>query len=881
MYRPRGYRGWMAAATIAVTLALVFLVVEKHQRIPSLDFSSIENAAKKAQLSRTGIVLSVDPKLAGQEEYPRRDFALIQRDDGEATTKHVAVLRRPPEPAANVVLRAPIASQELASLPMHSSRSATEFLMDAIDEAFDSPMQVASVTEESNVYRQPTPTSSHRLTQLPSPDTLTGRIPKPKSLITQLNLISELLANRATEVQDLGSVLVSKTAVNVSIAEANTINLWTSNVLTVLDQLVMRHGLEHPQCASDLAELAELANRATQIANGLTDYALAARVIRAGYALDRRVQVWQGIQTCLDGTTIALEKPRSSLAAKQDLGATLKLIRGVIDETGDVDAWANYLLLDRLEQWVVEPSNIWEEGNQLSLNVLSRLYWKRLNQEQQDFLAKPEFDQLASHLLVWSRDPVDYRRLLAQIEQFEENPISRISPSLAGAVQVLRLSDSSKQRELASRLNDHYRNANIRLAVSSKLVERLMPETDFEVRPVRQRILGANTRGASSVKTHLDVELLPDENKWNIGLGVTGDMYSKTRSSKGPAEFYATSTAQINSRRYIQLTPMGYRIGADPTSVTSQETLQRMSTDFDGLPVIGDFARILVREQFDQKRGLAQRIARRIIAKEADQELDKRLNDNLRKAEKQLHTYLVGPLENLNLNPMVVAMSTTAKRLSIRYRIASAAQMAAHTPRPRAPTESLMSIQLNQSALNNAIAQIGLSGKTWTIPELYARLGEVFQSGNWDVPEDVPTDIKIRFADTRPATIELKDGKARLTLRIAELTRPGRLKIQRFLVSSNYVPVASGLKAELVRDGVVEIVAKRDRLALRLIFAKVFVSKPQVDLISPQLREDPRAEGLAVSQLDINEGWLAVAISESDSDMASEVAARAEELLQR
>ena len=82
----------MAATTIAVTLALVFLVVEKHQRIPSLDFSSIDNAADDAQLSRTGIVLSVDPKLAGREEYPRRDFAFIERDDNEATTKHVAVL---------------------------------------------------------------------------------------------------------------------------------------------------------------------------------------------------------------------------------------------------------------------------------------------------------------------------------------------------------------------------------------------------------------------------------------------------------------------------------------------------------------------------------------------------------------------------------------------------------------------------------------------------------------------------------------------------------------------------------------------------------------------------------------------------------------------
>ena len=873
----------MAATTIAVTLALVFLVIEKHQRVPNQKKNQIAKSAERLNQQQTGILLTVDPRLEGIEEYPRRDRAIIAREQIQSQPGQVAVLRRPPEPAANVVLRAPIASLEFASLPMHSSRSGTGLLMEALDEAFDSPMQVASTAKTVEIEQQAGQQASQRLTQLPSPESLTGRIPKPKALIQQLESISELIVNRATEVQDLGSVLVSKTKVSVSPSQANLVGGWTSSVMATLDRVVMHHGLEHPECVGDLNQLADLAVEATQIANTLTDYPLAARLIRAGYSLNRRVQVWQGIQECLDGTTIALEKPRSSLAAKEEMGAAIASIRSLLESTGDEAAWAEYLLLDRLESWVEEPSNIWSEGNQLALNVMSRLYWARLNDQQREFLAKPEFEQLAAYLLVWSRDPVDYRRLLAQLEQFEENPISRVGPSLAGAVQVLRLSDNSTQRDLAAHLNDHYRNANIRLAVSSELVERLMPETDFEVRPVRQRILGANTRGASSVKTHLSVQLIPDESKWNIGLGVTGDMYSQTRSSKGPAVFHATSTAQINSRRYIQLTPMGYRIGADPTSVVSQETLQRMSTDFDGLPVIGEFARLLVREQFDQKRGLAQRIARRIIANEADEELDKRLNENLQLSEKKLHRYIVGPLESLNLNPMVVAMQTTDKRLSIRYRIASSNQMAAHTPRPRAPTESLMSVQLNQSALNNAIAQIGLSGRTWTLAELYARLGEVFQQGNWDVPDDVPDDIRIRFADTRPATIEMKDGKARLTLRIAELTRPGRLHIQRFIVSSTYVPIADGLKAELVRDGVIEILSQksRDRFPVRLIFAKVFVSKPQIDLISRELREDPRAEGLAVSQLDINEGWLAVAISKSDSEMAAEVAAKAQELKMR
>ena len=35
---------------------------------------------------------------------------------------------------------------------------------------------------------------------------------------------------------------------------------------------------------------------------------------------------------------------------------------------------------------------------------------------------------------------------------------------------------------------------------------------------------------------------------------------------------------------------------------------------------------------------------------------------------------------------------------------------------------------------------------------MWQRLGEVFQQSNWELPEDVPADLSIRFADSRPAT---------------------------------------------------------------------------------------------------------------------------------
>lgn len=879
MHGGRGYRGWMAATTVAVTLSLVFLVVEKHVRLPMRHLfrgPSEYNAATTTE--RPGILLTVDPGLAGTEYFPRTDRADLDRNSANPSVGVAGLLRRPPEPAANVILQAPVALEmsALSELPLHASPSGIEYLMDAMDRAFESPLRTASA--QLAVPRSVRlAVDSEERGLLPSPASTTSRMPEPIALYEELELLQSVVDPRSF-VSHVKSDYASRSNRNgIGDREARSVAQWIERARRLLDQVVKVHGLEHPASVREIEQLTELAAEAPELGHLLTDYDLASRVLRIGYALQRRVSVWQAIQRSLDGTSIALSSPRSPLKAQSEMLRVIAAVEAKVNSAGNESLWREYLLLEPLRAWA-ESADSSNDGQQLIDRVLARLHRPQLTSQQRAFLAQAEFQDLASHLIVWNRKPVGYRTLLSDLEQLEREPISRIRHSLAGSVQVLRLSGRPEQQLVASTINAHYRNANLRLSVSDDLLQRFLPDGEYEVRPVRQRILGADTRGDSSVKTNLQINLIPDGNSWNIGLGVTGDVYSNTKSSKGPAVFHSTSTAQINSRRYIRLGPNGYQLSSEPTNVASQDYLRKMSTDFDGLPVIGDFVRLLVREQFDQKRGLAQRITRRLIAQETDAELDRRIDEGLALAERQLEERLVGPLEAMNLNPMVVAMNTTEDRLTIRYRVANGAQMAAHTPRPRAPQASLMSVQLHQSALNNAITQIGLSGKTWTLPELYQRLGRVFQGTDWKLPDDIPQDILIRFADSRPATVELENGRLRLTLRIAELTRPGHLHIERFIVSSNYIPVADGMTAELLRDGIVEIISRRDRLALRLIFAKVFVSRPEIPLISEAWKNDERAEGLAVSQLDIRDGWLAVAISEAGSEQAAEVAARARKL---
>ncbi len=881
----KGIRGWVAAMTVGILLTVVAMYVEQKLRIPSAGYYRAARTADAAGAStqQRGIVLAVDPGLIATEQFPLADRTPIARREAIQRDNSANLLRRPPETSMQVVLRAPTAG-DLDVLPLSSSTSNIDYLMDAIDRAFESPVQ--TVADEK---KGPAPAlrlqSIERLTAIQSPAAASGKLPMPNSLLSQLDELNKDLrtsTSRYVSQVERDSQTRYSAARNTPNAEflspsAAAVGSWISEVSASITRLVQTDGLGKAMGNSELHHLNALATQVQPLAASLEDSTLSAKTMRIGYALERRLAVWNAVSNCLQSDTPRFKPHFDSELTRKQLQELLARIENKLPASGDAAGWYRYLKLDDLKAWSINSDDVWEEGNELAMNVLSRLRWERLNESQRNFIDQPEFAELSTHLAAWARQPIDYRQLLVDLELLEEDPIHRVRYSLASAVQVLRLADEPKLQAVAGALNDHYRNANIRLAIAGKLVERFLPEETYEARPVKQRILGANTSGDSVVRTEMALKLIPDESAWNVALGVQGDLVSATRSSKGPAVFHNASEAQISSQRAIRMDTFGYKVSAYATDVESQQHLRGMSTDFDGLPIIGDFLRLVIREQFDQQRGPAKRIMQRIIAEEADQTFDKQLQEKLSKAQVELQQRLIGPLEALNLNPMIVAMSTTEERLLIRYRVANQSQMASNTARPRAPSDSLLSMQVHQSAVNNMIAQLGLSDRTWNIVQLGEKMATILGKADWTPPEDLPRDVEIRFAPSRPVSVEMADNQLVLTLRIAELSQ-GPNKIERFIVRSTYVPVADGLNAGLVRDGVVSIdgprLAIRDRLPLRAIFAKVFVSRPQVPLISERLVTDPRAAGLAVTQMEVRDGWLAIAIAESTSATTSEIADR-------
>jgi hypothetical protein len=156
-------------------------------------------------------------------------------------------------------------------------------------------------------------------------------------------------------------------------------------------------------------------------------------------------------------------------------------------------------------------------------------------------------------------------------------------------------------------------------------------------------------------------------------------------------------------------------------------------------------------------------------------------------------------------------------------------------------------------------------------------IAAVFQLPPPELPADTPNDITIRFMNPNPMTVEFDDGKMWLTLRVESLEQPGRIHLKNFIIRTSYEPSIDGLQTSLVRDGVLNIdghrLGARDRLPLRAIFSKVFSGRPNIPMVSEQLANDPRAKGLAISQMEMRDGWFAMAVSEESSPHVSAIKA--------
>src|SRR5208282_6098981 len=175
------------------------------------------------------------------------------------------------------------------------------------------------------------------------------------------------------------------------------------------------------------------------------------------------------------------------------------------------------------------------------------------------------------------------------------------------------------------------------------------------------------------------------------------------------------------------------------------------------------------------------------IAGKAKERVDREATEQVSAAATRLHDDLLGPMDSLLLDPTMISAKTTDKRFEMRIRLAGPDQLGGHTPRPQAPADSLASVQIHESLLNNVLERLELDGQTFDLAGLGKRLAERlhrFQPKPVDADQE---DVKITFAAKDALRVRCNDGRLEITLAIARLSK-GKTKWKDFQVRAFYRP---------------------------------------------------------------------------------------------
>ncbi|MFV1965587.1 MAG: hypothetical protein ACC628_09215 [Pirellulaceae bacterium] len=643
------------------------------------------------------------------------------------------------------------------------------------------------------------------------------------------------------------------------LAQHATSRAWAEQVRRGFEQVHRCSVFCSPDVRDQLIALGELSRGAGTLAAAAESDQLRAKILRASYAVQRRVETWLQIHGIVsNGRDL-------HAVAMVSTGTLVSHLDGVdqrLDRSVHGDAWRRYLKLDELR--IASRSGDAEQRRQIARCVLNSLEASHLNRQQLAILQEPPFDGLSMTLRRWASDSIDYRRLLGDLELYEQTRSTIMARQLATEIQAVRWSIFSEVVQLADTLDSHYRNANLRVTLSEALMNRLLPEEYAFEEEVSDYLFGARVYGESRAVARLRVDLVPDRRKWCLRLLVAGAVESDTATTKGPATFYNTGLSRYLACKSLLVDQQGVRTESTETESNSQIELHRYETDFDFVPVFGWIARSIALQQHNDKYEQARQETDTKLEALASERMDREVQRQVDDVRKTFQQKWLFPLRRLHLEPFALDMETTEQNLIVRYRLAGTSQLAAYTPRPRAPKGSLLSAQIHESALNNTLEQLNLNGRREGLRALYRELAEIFQRPELEVPEDLPDNVTIQFADRDAVRLRCDQGRVTVTLRIAELKRKRRKPWRHFAVRAYYIPDSTQLDANLVREGYIELAGLRlntfDQIALRGIFSKVLSDDRPFNIINKRLSQNPVLADLHVTQFVVNDGWIGVAL---------------------
>ena len=581
--------------------------------------------------------------------------------------------------------------------------------------------------------------------------------------------------------------------------------------------------------------------------------ALSSQLSRLRYDLAKRTTIWRTIQK------LPTANGRSNVVK---LASSERLSLDYLNPD-----WQKYLQVKPLQEEFLSLNPDAAAQKKASRLTLARMASPSLSDAQRRYLNDTVAASVVTRLKQAAAGEVDPYKLLKAIEWNEQNPSGVATHYINDQFQNLMWSPDADRQAAATQLQAHYRNANVRLAVSQKMLNRLIPDSPAVNAPVREQVMGADVRGYSQIRNRLSVKLVDDPSRIALQLQTLGEVDSDTVAKRSGFEVRNEGMAKFQAFKKLTLDRMG-RFSSDKpvASAQAKQRLIGMRSKLDPFPVVNWVARRLAEKKVAQHSPEATMLLERKIRQSAMHQLQQGVESQVAQMKAYLKVNLLEPLVSLDLNPEALQMATTKERIVMRYRLAGIDQMASDSPRPADSNYDYLSLQFHQSLLNNAIERIEIQSQTFTPESLVQHLAEVIGFSPDNAKNDAKHEAQFVFANYDAIRVDFVEGKVRIELNLKSL-RVGKGKTWRNItISSTYVPTVAGSQIHLAQEGMIGVKGKKfrigDQIAVRAIFKLVLPDRYQFDTIPQPLASRLNGYALVISDLNIADGWVGVTYDE-------------------
>jgi hypothetical protein len=463
-------------------------------------------------------------------------------------------------------------------------------------------------------------------------------------------------------------------------------------------------------------------------------------------------------------------------------------------------------------------------------------------------------------------------QLTLQLEAYEESRDPQLGRQIVSKKRDLESSDDGLERALADAVEQHYRNANVRVAITADMLNRYIDQERSESRPLRDRIGGASIRGQTQFQSTSRVTLEPAVGRWDLDVQSQGTVRSSALADGGQAQFRSQTSTDFSARKRVVVGATGVVLQPASIDVDSHNRLMGVTTDADWLPLFATYARDRAVREYRARQHRAKMEVESKVAAEAVSAIDRETQDAVARVEKQIRERLTDRLAKFGVEVTPIELTTTHERVVARLRVASDEQPGSHTPRPRALSDSLASAQIHETALTNAAVSLELDGKRYTATELVELFQKKFPQAEMPTLDEDKRNTVFHFAKQNAVRFHIENGQLEVTLSLASVELDGR-RMRNFVVHAFYTPAVNGLEAELVRDGSLGIEGRlgaAQRARLHNVFNSVLPPERRLPIVKLDDKNDPRLAGLMITQLVLEDGWMGLAVGPTTSERVAE-----------